>query len=360
MANQVTILISYSPASLFYSIIPFLESSYSSYFQFTNQHEWCLKKDKNKKLIIIRYFEKLKSNNDILPFNLLEKLCEKYESVIFFDDTDSTGKTHFEALQYVDFYIKKQILKDKGKYTDKLYGSYVVSDYYHKFFKVADDIVRDRVPLGGDDFDKLKISWNLAAGIYPVKVNHKRFFSKINEVINVPKLTISLLKSLKRKEKTKNYQLFDVHARFSFHSRPTISFQRKLFFDILKNKDNVLLGKADPKQYNYELKNSKITISPFGWGEICYRDFEAMFNYSVLIKPDVSHLETWPNLFLPYETYIPVKWDGTDLVDKIDYYLSHKAELKRIAENAYDCLKESLYKDQYDQRVGQLLNLLNV
>ena len=31
-------------------------------------------------------------------------------------------------------------------------------------------------------------------------------------------------------------------------------------------------------------------MSPFGFGEICYRDFEAMLNGACLIKPDVSHL----------------------------------------------------------------------
>ena len=31
-------------------------------------------------------------------------------------------------------------------------------------------------------------------------------------------------------------------------------------------------------------------LSPFGWGEICYRDFEAALNGMLLIKPDMNTL----------------------------------------------------------------------
>ena len=63
------------------------------------------------------------------------------------------------------------------------------------------------------------------------------------------------------------------------------------------------------RNYYKELHNSKYAISPFGWGEICIRDFEAIVQGSVLIKPDVAHLETWPNIYLNGETYLSIPWD---------------------------------------------------
>ena len=47
------------------------------------------------------------------------------------------------------------------------------------------------------------------------------------------------------------------------------------------------------------------------------RDFEIFINGSLLIKPDMSHLETYPNFYKPMETFVPTRWDFEDLEDKI-------------------------------------------
>ena len=53
-------------------------------------------------------------------------------------------------------------------------------------------------------------------------------------------------------------------------------------------------------------------LSPFGWGELCLRDYEAVLGGALLLKPDMSHLETWPDVFVPHDTYAPFDWDATD------------------------------------------------
>ena len=66
------------------------------------------------------------------------------------------------------------------------------------------------------------------------------------------------------------------------------------------------------RQYLRELRRSKLAVSPFGWGEICFRDFEIVASGAALVKPRVDHLNTWPPFFEPNVTYVPVAWDLAD------------------------------------------------
>ena len=97
------------------------------------------------------------------------------------------------------------------------------------------------------------------------------------------------------------------------------------------------------EEYYLELQSSKICISPFGYGEICWRDFEAVLCGCLLVKPDVGHVETSPDLFKPYQTYVPVRWDFSDLEKKCSYYLEHDVERQRIVNQAVEVL-HSFYK----------------
>lgn len=94
------------------------------------------------------------------------------------------------------------------------------------------------------------------------------------------------------------------------------------------------------RSYINELNNSKICFSPFGYGEVCWRDYEAVVAGALLLKPDMKHIETKPSIFIPYETYVPVKWDFSDLSEKVEYYLSHENEANDIVKNAYRVLYE--------------------
>jgi hypothetical protein len=95
------------------------------------------------------------------------------------------------------------------------------------------------------------------------------------------------------------------------YSAEAIGSQRRKIKAILSQRafsNSIIGGKTSYSSYMNELTKSKISISPFGWGEICYRDFESFLTKSVLVKPDCSHLATFPNFFIPNETYIPVNW----------------------------------------------------
>ena len=108
----------------------------------------------------------------------------------------------------------------------------------------------------------------------------------------------------------------------------------------LQGRFQVLLpGQRVPQsQYYAEMLRSRICVSPFGYGEICWRDYEAVLCGCLLVKPDMSHLRTEPDLFVPGDTYVPVQWDFCDLAETVARYLEDEAERRRIARRAYDVL----------------------
>jgi hypothetical protein len=108
----------------------------------------------------------------------------------------------------------------------------------------------------------------------------------------------------------------------------------------LEGRFRVLLPdqRVPQSQYYAEMLRSRICVSPFGYGEVCWRDYEAVLCGCLLVKPDMSHLRTEPDLFVPGETYVPVKWDFSDLAETCTRYLKNDAERMRISRRAYDVL----------------------
>lgn len=82
------------------------------------------------------------------------------------------------------------------------------------------------------------------------------------------------------------------------------------FYDVHKRS-------LDKKAYIDSMMNCNTVISPWGWGEYCIRDFEALVAGCVLIKPDSSFSQTWPEL-IPDVHYIPVKPDFSNLDECIE------------------------------------------
>lgn len=106
-------------------------------------------------------------------------------------------------------------------------------------------------------------------------------------------------------------------------------------------------GSLDAADYMTEMTQSRLCFSPFGYGELCWRDIEATQTGSVLIKPDMRHLETAPDLFVPWETYAPIRWDYADLGDVVDKLLGDEALRTRIAQNAYEVARHYIHSAQF-------------
>ena len=234
-----------------------------------------------------------------------KKYCNK---IVWLDDTDSTGVTHFELLPYIDLYLKKQLFKDKTLYTKTLYSDRLFTEFYHKEFGISDETSYQSKKLDLSLAHKVNLSWHIGLGdmagdILPRFVRFIRSkmapkYPKVLQIVHGKKSFDFMFKGTRK------------------YPRNTVSFHREEMGRLLDNMNQfkaILKGRVPIKEYKNQMCESKIVISPFGWGEIGVRDFEALIYGSVLMKPDMSHMETWPDIFIPHETYYPINWNFDNL-----------------------------------------------
>ena len=102
----------------------------------------------------------------------------------------------------------------------------------------------------------------------------------------------------------------------------------------IANNYTIVAGKSAPHEFIEVMKRAKIGLSPFGMGELCYRDLELIQWGCLLIKPDMSKVITEPDFFKPMETYIPVKPDWSDLNETIENVLDYWNDYEYIIHDA--------------------------
>ena len=102
------------------------------------------------------------------------------------------------------------------------------------------------------------------------------------------------------------------------------------------------------KEYRETFLNTKAILSPFGWGEACHRDFEALAFGCVLIKPDWSFVESFPDISSKDAPYIPCKLDFSDVPAIIedmnlhwDKYLPMRVRGLHLAKDALNITKNT-------------------
>ncbi|MDR1216318.1 MAG: glycosyltransferase [Treponema sp.] len=355
---MITILAYYDRISVFHTIAPFFLKKYRRLFHFTQSLDFCLKHDKNKTLFMERLFLS-RDPRDLRQDELdaLRKLRDKYETIVFFNGQPEAGPNKLDVLPFVDRFFDKSVFSNREYYQKPLYGKNLFADYYHKQYGVIDEKEYLFKPsVSSEDAKRVELSWNIGVDGYP----RRDFPQRLGAVVAragfpyVGRLfkTQDLKKPTDFSGEDRNIA---VHARIDPVTCPSIAYQRVLFLQKIAEKqakETFLTGLTSQNQYYRELSSAKITLSPFGWGEVCHRDFEAVIFGSLLLKPDMSHIKTYPDVYIPYETYIPLDWDGRDLFEKVDFYLANTAERQRIAQNAFERYQKEL--SGLEDRFGEL------
>lgn len=276
-------------------------------------------------LIDSKVFKPLWSQNFEGAIEKLASLCAKTK-VIWCDQGDSTGTFLGQVVPHVHRYLKAQLLKDRSEYMREHYASRIFTEYYHKKYGVSDSQPYITQPVQNhDDLKKLDVSWNSAfmhygvLGTYLLRLrgaipcNAPLFFAQKIRDANTPRN-------------------IDISCRMGIsYPRESVCFQRKKMRELLSA--HLPTDKLSRPAYFKEMSNSKICISPFGLGEITLKDFECFLTGTLLLKPNMNHMDTWPNLFENNQTCVFHSWDLDDVEEKIEWLLSHDKERIEIAQN---------------------------
>ncbi len=228
-------------------------------------------------------------------------------------------------LPFVSRYCKSQVLKDRQAYLSPVYGNRIYADYYYREFGVEDDEPVASTPVASpDDLAKLRVSWNSGLADYsllgPARMGLRRHLP-IDGLLRYPR----------RFTPVRQPRPVPFACRFGVgYGRETVDYQRRRIRDALAGR--VATDKLSRRAYLAEMSACRAVVSPFGYGEITLKDFEASLCGALLIKPDMSHMETWPDLFRDGETMVAHRWDLTDLEEALDVVLTDDARREAIAE----------------------------
>lgn len=142
----------------------------------------------------------------------------------------------------------------------------------------------------------------------------------------------------------------DVFAMFQYPAKHNMEFgietgkyytaHRKNCIDQLKqiaHKYNIFtaeIGNVPLDDYYRLMSRSKIVVAPFGYGEIAPRDAESAQVGAILIKPDMDHIQTVPNIYTDPQNFMNAEWDYSDLGSIIDGLLTdYKLQQQYYVEN---------------------------
>ena len=281
------------------------------------------------------------SNNNYLP--IIELIKSLGISIIWFDTSDTTGISFPNFLDNVNVYLKQQILK-KTTDTDNLYYDYFYRKYFHNYWKTERDKLQVDCKQIKKAYSKVTLGWNMAFSDWKIH-GKNRIVRSFNIIVPSVKNNIKFYRKplIERQKRTwflgenKDHIINDYHRELL--TKVIRQYNKKQKFTNYEYKS------ISYKKYNELLKETAVVPSPFGLGEICYRDFEILFSGCVMIKPNMNHLKTWPNIYRPMETYIPCKWDFSDLEEKINWVFKNISKAQEIASSGQKLVADVLQKE---------------
>lgn len=263
---------------------------------------------------------------------ILKLIKAHCNTLVWLDTADSTGTCMFDVMPYVDLYFKKQVLKNQADYCRDVYGTRTFCEYYHDLLNIEDETITKRYYPHTDKqyLRKLRVAWNVGIGdlyavkpiqliLHPFSVTKPDFISPNSE------------RPLDVQYRGSGYSAIAGYPR---------SRSKELMMEIMKESDLKIsdITKRIPKEeFIKEGQSSKCILSPFGWGEICGRDFEAFVYGGCMIKQDMSHCITYPDAYQPGITYIPLKWDFSNFKDVL--LKAASPEYKEVAKKAQEYYK---------------------
>ncbi|MFN0217649.1 MAG: glycosyltransferase [Hyphomicrobium sp.] len=232
----------------------------------------------------------------------------------------------------IDFYVKRHVFRDRARYGQPTLGDTNLTDHYMRRYNIPGEVKRFHVP--SDFLNKLVVgpSFAMAPGFASM------FLGRPPAAGPRP---------------------IDVHARIAVRGTPWYEAMRREAQNALTCISDLSVATGDLIQrsaFIAEMRQSKLTFSPFGYGEVCWRDFEAAMTGSVLIKPDMSHIETDPDIFRSNNTYVPLRWDLSDFEEQVRALLADPHRRQTIAARAFEVVRDYIKSDAFKNKMAPLFN----
>lgn len=281
-------------------------------------------------LLLIEHKSLTRDWDDERSLEILQNLSQNVP-IIWCDQSDSTGTFLGQVLPFVQKYLKAQVLADLSGYKKSYYADRIYTDYYHKKYNISDNVEYKYTPvLHDNDLKKIDVSWNSGlmkhgwAGPY---INRLRDLVPCN----------GLLQFSKPYGAPVSERSLDISCRMGIpYKRASVRYQREHMREILH--EHISTHKVSRRAYLKELAQAKLCVSPFGYGEITLKDFEIFLAGSVLVKPDLSHMETWPHFYEDGVTYLSHDWDLKSLPSLLETAINdpkRRIEIATEAQNRY-------------------------
>lgn len=286
----------------------------------------------------------------------LDSLRRLTNNVVWFDTSDSCSSNQFAVIDNVNLFCKNQIYNEKEMYLQSFYGGRIYTDFYHRRYGVCDNQVEfnhnEYIPKA-NDLNKIVVSWNSSFGEYGFGI-----INRLNRRFNNRYARVSRIFTKLGDPRSNRQNAISCRIGVN-HLRQTVRFQRERLSEILASSWKVSTERINKRQYFLELLNSQVGISPYGWGEIAYRDFEIFISGAALFKPSMSHVKTWPDIYVDGETFVSYAWDLSDIDEKL-HYLSEATTSTEIAQRGQETYLNSVHgRDGAEQFCKRVLSIIS-
>ena len=270
---------------------------------------------------------------------------QKPHAKLFFVDPFAQASSRFlSVLPYVDGFVKRQRYQDQSLYTQDLIGGSVLTQYLvqQQHYKLGNWHVGSIAPRGYAS--QVKTGWSLGTS-----KSFKRLLQRPRWLFRPKAKTMDIFCRMSLSSEKDNW-----YYKYRLSALAALA-PLSADYRVASNGSSDKSKEVSQRQYFRELQQSRIVFSPFGWGESCWRDFEAICYDCLLLKPSMEHLDVQPNLFIPGETYVPIAWDFSDLEHQCRYYLQNPEAAARIVSNAREAYLEYFKTRSFVAQMKQLI-----
>lgn len=233
---------------------------------------------------------------------------------------------------YIDLYYKKSLYRDNNEYFIPRKGDTKITEYYGTLYNI------DMGP---------PVNWEVPKTIIPKLRLYPGFFT-LSRFTNAFGTNSTLPLGGRN---------IDVHSRLGGASGTWHEAMRSHVQQSLQSIPRIKISgseRVNQKAFMNELAHSTLCLSPFGFGELCWRDVEAMQMGAVVLKQDMGHLVTLPNIFESDLTYAPLNWDFSNLSEVIDTLLVNRTKADTIANSAWERIHKYVVEKRFVDDVAEI------